>query len=226
MLSTLLKHKPLLVAVSVLALVATVVASRKTRAVPTGAATAQLLVDSPQSALANLKQNTAPLSTRAGVFAEFMASNDVRAAIAQQAHVPVSQIVASGPFDDPSTAPSGAAAPDPATGAVGPKPYILTYVAQETAPIVTVYAQAPLAAQAAKLADAAVSGVQAYVTKLQNQGQLPMRQRVIIRGLCSAQAGTVGGKAKMPLLVVAFIAVLGLGCFSILVFDGVSRRRA
>ena len=42
--------------------------------VPTGAATVQILVDSPDSALANLSQETGPLTTRASVFAQVMTS--------------------------------------------------------------------------------------------------------------------------------------------------------
>ncbi len=44
---------------------------------PTGSATVQILVDSPQSALADLQQNTFPLTTRASLFAQVMASETV-----------------------------------------------------------------------------------------------------------------------------------------------------
>ena len=106
----------------------------------TGAATTQILIDAPQSALANLKQNTLPLTTRAGMFAQFMASTAVRESIGRAAGVPASQIVAKGPFDDPDAAPTGVTA---ATDAGAAPAYVLTFVAQEELPIVTVYAAAP-----------------------------------------------------------------------------------
>jgi hypothetical protein len=197
----------------------------KSRAVPRGAATAQILIDSPQSALGNLKQSTAPLSIRAGVFAQFMASNAVRQAIADETGLPASQIVARGPFDDPAAAPNGAAVPDPATGAVGPKPYALTFVAQEQLPLVTVYAQAPTAKAAALLANGAVDGVSSYVTKVQAEGKLPEWQKVVIRRLGPAEAGTVTGKGKMPVMVLAFLALTAIGCFFILLISGARERR-
>jgi hypothetical protein len=235
-LSTLSRHKPTLLLIGVLALAAAISTSYrlntsplglKSRAVPVGAATAQVLIDSPQSALGNLRQNTEPLTTRAGVFAQFMASNGVRMEIAARTGIPASQITARGPFDDPAAAPNGAAAPDPATGAVGSKPYSLTFAAQDSLPLVTVYAQAPDAHRAGVLADGAVAGVQSYVAKLQAEGRLPAWQRVVVRRLGAADAGTVAGKAKVPLMVVAFLAVFGFGCFIVLlVASARARRRA
>lgn len=191
----------------------------KSRSSSFGTAQAQILVDSPQSALANLKQNTIPLSTRAGVFAQFMASSAVRTAVAREAGIPAQRIVARGPFDDPAAAPIDAAVPPPAPPPEAPgvrRPYRLTFVAQEELPLVTVYAEAPDAGSAKRLADAVAVGVKKHVNTLQEEGQLPAKYRVVIRGLGPAQAGTVREGPNGPLMVIAFLVVFLAGCGIIL----------
>ncbi|HEY6758590.1 MAG TPA: hypothetical protein VI318_03835 [Baekduia sp.] len=195
----------------------------KARAIPTGAATAQVLVDSPSSALANLKQNPIPLSTRAGVFAQFMASTAIRDAIAARTGFPANTILAQGPFDDPAMAPEGPKPPDPASVAAGKK-YRLTFVAQEQLPVVTVYAQAPDVASAQRLADAVAPSVQGYVDELQAKADLNEKYRTQIRGLGPAQAGTV--KASPNIKVIGtFLLVTILGLLSILQVSRWRRRR-
>jgi hypothetical protein len=181
-----------------------------------GTAQAQVLVDSPQSALANLKQDTIPLSTRAGVFAQFMASSAVREEIAKATGIPAAEIVARGPFDDPAVAPAGTqvpAAPKPPSesSSVSARPYQLTFVAQEELPLVTVYAQAPTAAGAKKLADGVSVGVKAHISHMQDVGQLDEKDRVVIRGLGPAQAGTVNGGSALPMMLLAFVFIVLAG---------------
>jgi hypothetical protein len=196
----------------------------KSRTVPSGAATAQILVDSPSSALANLKQNPLPLSTRAGVFAQFMASTAIRDAVAKRAGLPASSILAQGPFDDPATAPEGPKPPDPGSVARGKK-FRLTFVAQEQLPVVTVYAQAPTVALAQRLADAVAPAVQGYVDQLQVDADLRPEYRTQIRGLGPAQAGTVKGKPSVK-VIGTFIFVMLLGCILILTTARRRTRRA
>lgn len=184
----------------------------------TGAATTQILIDAPQSALANLKQNTIPLTTRAGMFAQFMASTAVRESIGRAAGVPADQIVAKGPFDDPDAAPTGVVA---ATDTGDAPAYVLTFVAQEELPIVTVYAAAPDPKSASKLAGAVAEGVQQYVDDLQTESALPDNDRVTIRGLGTPEGGRVTSGGAAPAMLGVFIVVTVLGCGAILVF----RRR-
>ena len=68
------------------------------RSTPRGAATVQILIDSPQSALADLLQNTVPLTTRASLFAQVMASEAVLEEIATASGVPVGAAHRAGPL--------------------------------------------------------------------------------------------------------------------------------
>lgn len=225
---TLGRHKRALAGVTLVALAVAVLSAYsvgpsglKKRGETYGTAQAQVLVDSPQSALANLKQDTVPLSTRAGVFAQFMASSAVRGEVAKATGIPADKIFARGPFDDPAIAPSGteiAAPPEPPaeSAAVTGRPYQLTFVAQEELPLVTVYAEAPTAALAKRLADGVAVGVKAHVRKLQDDGKLDQSDRVAIRGLGPAEAGTVTNGSSGPLMVVAFLVIMLIGAGLIL----------
>jgi hypothetical protein len=230
-LRTLWQSKLMLAATVVVALGAAIMAGYqvsgfppklKSRTTPSGAATAQILVDSPSSALANLKQNPIPLSTRAGVFAQFMASTAIRDAIAKRAGLPPSSILAQGPFDDPALAPEGPKPPDPGSVARGKK-YRLTYVAQEQLPVITVYAQAPTVVGAQRLADAVAPAVQDYVDQLQASAELKDEHRTQIRGLGPAQAGTVTASPNVK-VIGTFVLILLLGCAFILATSRRARR--
>lgn len=213
----LLAHKILLTGVLIAAVALAWLAGSRTESTSTGAATTQILIDAPQSALANLKQNTLPLTTRAGMFAQFMASTDVREAIAEASGIPAEQIAARGPFDDPAAAPTGVATgEEPAAADAAETPYVLTFVAQQELPLITVYAQAPDAASAARLAGSVAEGVQRYVNDLQAQGSLPSNDRVTIRGLGTPDGTTVAGGSAAPIMVGVFLVVTLFGCILVL----------
>jgi len=140
-------------AIVVLAIGAAVAVREGVSSTPTGAATVQILVDSPDSALANLSQETVPLTTRASVFAQVMTSAAVLEDIAASAGVPVSQMTAQGPYSGPGQAlnvvtPSEARSNQLLTQTVK---YRLTFVAQTNEPVVTASVQGPNAAAAARV---------------------------------------------------------------------------
>ena len=224
-LGNLWRRKVALTAVALVAFVAAISAvyeispaGLKKRGTSFGAAQTQILVDSPKSALANLKQDTLPLTTRAGVFAQLMASSAVRAEVAAVTGIPAKQIVSRGPFDDPAAAPEDASPTPkaPETTALGRKRYRLTLVAQEELPLVTVYAEAPTAALAKRLADSVSVAVERHVERLQAAGELAAKYRVVIRQLGSAETGTVVEGPGAASAALVFIGVMLVGCFLIL----------
>jgi capsular polysaccharide biosynthesis protein len=200
-------------AISVAAIVRVTVSS-----VPTGAATVQILVDSPDSALANLSQETVPLTTRASVFAQVMTSVAVLEDIAHSAGIPVSQITAQGPYSGPGQAldvitPSEARANQLQSQTVK---YRLTFVAQTNEPVVTASVQGPNATTAARVASSIFPGVQHYVSALQEQSATPLQHRVTIRQLGPPQAGPVNSSARSTLMAAALLGVLVIGLLVLL----------
>jgi capsular polysaccharide biosynthesis protein len=194
--------------------------------IPSGAATVQILVDSPDSALANLSQETVPLTTRASVLAQVMTSAGVLEQIADSAHVPVGELTAQGPYSGPGQSldvitPSEARSSQLVGEGVK---YRLTFVAQTNEPVVTASVQGPTAASAERVAAGIYPGVQTYVTQLQKQSATPAAHQVTIRQLGPPQAGPVSSSARSTLMLVALLGVLLIGLLSLLAVEGVRRR--
>lgn len=194
--------------------------------VPTGAATVQILVDSPSSELANLTQNPTPLISRAAVFAQVMSSQAVIQEIAGAAGVPGGQITAQGPYTGatenlnvitPAEARSNQLVAEKAI-------YRITLQAQPNEPVITTTVQAPTPAAAARIANAVYAGVQHYVTAIQESGHTPEADRVTLRQLGSAQTATVNGGSRGTLTMAAFLGVLLLGLLAILGVEAVRKR--
>jgi hypothetical protein len=196
------------------------------RSTPTGAATAQIQIDSPESALADLVQSTAPLTTRASLFAQVMASQAVLEDIARRAGAPVGQITAQGPYSGAGQA-LDVVTPAEARGSqlLGERAlYRLTFLAQANEPVVTVSVQGPSVATAQRVAGAVFPGVTDYVTSLQRQAATKPVDRVTIRQLGPPQAGVVNSRSRLTLMALAALGVLMLGTLSLLAVEGLRRQ--
>ena len=180
-----------------------------------GAAQSQILIDSPRSSLVDLTQETPPLATRAAVYTQFMRSNAVKEAISKATGIPASLIVAQGPY---TTAGGSQNLPRPSEARAnevrGEKDgYRLVFDYQQDLPIVSIYAQAPTAKAAIRLAAGTVAGVRAYISQLENEQNVPSHAQTQIRELGAAEGGTVNAGADPIMAVLAFvgIAIAGLG---------------
>lgn len=180
----------------------------KSREYSVGAASAQILVDTPESQMVEVApKGSETLGARASLLANLMAQGEVKAAIARRAGLPADRLLTAGP---------GATAPtvDGATTTPGPDSYVLTTGVVTNAdgqalPIIRVDTQAPDARRAAQLANAAVTGLGAYLDAKAMAQQVDYRHRLRARGLGPALAHTVahGPGRKLALVVVFFIFV-------------------
>jgi hypothetical protein len=197
------------------------------RSVASGTATTQILIDSPQSAIADLKQDTAPLVTRATVFAQFMTSTTIRQRIADATGIPMSQITAEGPFSGPSAGENVVTPSEARGGQVRAETqlYRLSFVAQDQLPLITVYATAPTAGGAAKLANGVYAGVRNYIDGLESEYSTDPKHRVTVRQLGLADAGTVHSGASKVLMILAFLAFLTVGCLALIGGAGLRQRK-
>jgi capsular polysaccharide biosynthesis protein len=220
-----MRRRKLLVLLVVLAAGAVAVAVKiKTKAVPTGSATVQLLVDSPQSALGDLQQDPTPLATRASEFAQLMTSGTVLSSIAKTAGVSPADITAQGPYSGEAEV-LDTATPSEARGVqlVAEKPrYRVTFVAQTDIPIITASVQAPNVDDAAKVAQAIFPGMKTWLDGLQSNGDVPLGKRVTIRELGDVQVGQINSNSSTMLAGVAGFAVALLG---LLLVVTIRRRR-
>ncbi|HXA53327.1 MAG TPA: Wzz/FepE/Etk N-terminal domain-containing protein [Solirubrobacteraceae bacterium] len=209
-----------------LAVAATLAVRMSSHSVPTGVATAQILVDSPSSELANLNQDPTPLISRASVFAQVMTSNTVLAEIGKAAGVPADQLTASGPFSGsgevlntitPAEARSSQIVAEKA-------PYRLTFVAQQDEPVITATVQGPTELDAARVANAVYTGTRAYVDAAQREGHTPSEHKVTLRQLGPAEAGVVNHSSRTAMEIAALLGVLILGVLAIVGFEALRRR--
>lgn len=220
-----LRARPYLVALVVLVAIAAAVGVKATsKSVPTGAATVQLMVDSPRSALADLKQDTLPLVARAQVFAQLMTSGAVLNSIAKAAGLPPRDVTAEGPYSgvgqalDVPTPSEARGVQLVATNAM----YHLTIVPDTNIPLVTASVEGPNPTAAGRLANAVYPGVESWLKQLQASGTVPASARVTIRQLGDAEAGTVNSSSATTIAGAAGVAVLVVGC---LLLIGLERRR-
>jgi hypothetical protein len=193
----------------------------KTRSLQYSSASTQVLVDSSSSVLGNLSQSLVPLSARAVAFANFMVSPAVLSLIGQHMVPPISgeQIYAAGPI----TVQQARVEQEPTalkrnveiTGETNP--YRLNFSSNLTLPTINIYAQAPTTPQAIALANAAVVGLQQYVSRLERADRTPSSARVTIRQLGPASGGVVNGGISKALMAIVFVAVLLLWCVLLLV---------
>lgn len=185
-----------------------------------GAASTQMMVDSPKSSLGDLHSEFDPLTSRAGVFAQFMASPPVRASVARRLGVPADAIVATAATDMTQltrSAQEPTAEERSAELVAEGRQFRLYFEAQPELPVVSVYAQAKTAEQAVKLANGAVAGLKRFVERTQLEQGVRPAARVRVAQLGPAKGGVVNPGVNKIVAVMAFFAVLIGGCLALLV---------
>ncbi|HEX4752862.1 MAG TPA: hypothetical protein VH268_08180 [Solirubrobacterales bacterium] len=177
-------------------------------------ASTQLLVDTPDSAFADLANEMTPLETRASVFARFLATPAAIELIAADAGVPAESIQAAGPYDinlpviDQEPTAGKRSSQIIGEGAL----YRLRFENNPVLPIVSVFAQAPTEEQAIALANAAPRALTTYIKGIQAKQQTPANRRVVIRTLGDAVGGVVNANANIEIGLLVFFVVFGAWC--------------
>jgi hypothetical protein len=188
-------------------------------------ASTQLLVDTPDSAFADLANDLTPLDTRASVFARFLASPVAVGLIARDARIPLDSIEAQGPYDinlpliqqEPTAEKRG-------TQLIGESAlYRLRFENNPVLPIVSVFAQAPTKDEALALANAAPQALKTYVGRIQAQQHTPSWRRVVIRSLGDASGGVVNEGANIQIATLVFLVVFGLWCLLLIPAQTIAR---
>jgi hypothetical protein len=200
----------------------------KSRALTVGAASSQILIDSPNSALVDgASLNTfEALSTRAKIYGEYLSSLAAREEIAKLAKVPATSISSSGPFSAATgqTNYESQNSEDRANEILQEGAQSrLVFTGQEGVPILTVDAQASTADKAVNLANASFIALQHYVTSLKVDGE-NVKRGVTVRELGAPEGGTIGGGNDAILMALAFLAITAMGCAAILVVPRFTQR--
>jgi hypothetical protein len=192
----------LLVAVLVGTAMAYRIPSFESRAYVVGVATSRIFVDTPSSQVVEVSPKGGDtLGTRAGLIASLMVDGTIKASIARRAGLQPQQFDA---VSDSATETSPAVATPTARSRVL-MTSVVTNAAGDDLPIIELQAQAGDAAQAAKLAAAAVTGLRDYLNTKAAQQRVPDAKRLRVDGLGAPQARDV---TRGPRRLFAFIAAL------------------
>lgn len=191
-----------------------------------GAASTELVVDYPNSSLANVTQDMTPLVARAQLYAAFGESQAIQAAIGTQLGVSPT-VIATSSLDSIS-APRAALEPNAQERAneirKGQLSWSVTFRSNPDLPLVTVSSQASDGPNAVKLANAAAKAVIDYVHKTQAAHSTQAGQRVVVRQLGTASGGLVNSGAS---IIVAFLTSAGVfiaGCIGLLLIARVVQQ--
>lgn len=225
----LLRHRLLLVAgVVVAVLIAFAVGRRTSEQHANQTASARLLIG-PSNATATTLDTVTPetLMTKAPLLADVLSTDDMRAQIAQRAGIRADQLTVMGPaFGAPTVAvPLATRATEVA--AIAGTPFALVVRSSDQLPVITMLAQAPTSAAAAKLIDAAGGTLRDFVERrAATVGKKKKHTvRLVVQQLGPIEVRTiVSGHARI-LAFAAGIVMFGFWCCAIVLLAGLVRVR-
>ena len=191
-------------------------------------ASSHVVIDTPNSALLDLRQNTydlQSLTNRGVLLGNVVASAPVRQAIAARAHVPVELLEIDAPLTPAQPRPASGEGGDPKTSdiAKSTNQYRLNIEAAPTVPLLDFVAQAPTAASAAAIANAAVAELKAYIARLAVTQQTPTAEQIHVVELGKAKGTVINASIHWQVPLVAFLLTLGASCASLIFFTRVGR---
>jgi capsular polysaccharide biosynthesis protein len=185
-----------------------------------GVATASIFLDTPSSQVVEVDpKGSDSLGTRANLIASLMVDGEVKDAIARRAGLPPGQLVA---LTDPDPEQTPTQAPESAKSNVL-HTHVVTNTVGAQLPIIEITAQSHDAQSAARLANAAVTGLRDYLDSKAALQRVPDAKRLKISGLGAPQASDVVRGPGTVLALAAAILVLLAGCASILAATALAR---
>jgi hypothetical protein len=196
-----------------------------TRGLTIGSASGEVLVARPNLAVGATSYDYEALVNSATLVGNMMTSGAVLEDAARAVGVPASRIQATAPM----TANVPRTLIEPGSGGfatdlvASPDHYKLEIQADPSVPVLHVYAEAPSAAAAKKLADAAIKGTAIYLAANQARANVPVGTRIAVQQLGPVQGGVAnpGGPVQIALLV--FLGVFGACLFLTAIIAHVSR---
>ena len=200
------------------------------RAVEMGAASTEVVVDTPDTAILDLRQGTTnlqSLNNRALLLGNVMASLPVREYIGRRAHVAPDAIRVAAPLTTDFPRPLAVTGNAKHTTDLlrSADQYQLSIEANPTVPVLYIHAQAPSANAAAELANGSVQGLRDYLTAVAASDRVAPTQQVQVRQLGRASGGVINDGAGLQFALVVFLGVFGAS-FGLLRFWDRRKRRA
>ena len=196
----------------------------ESRQLDVAVAATEAIVDAPESWIRDARTDSSHLDTltrHADLLGNLMSHDPVKRIIARRAGLEPDKLAATtritGSFVAIIREPDYEERADQILAAR--RPYQLDIQASAVRPIIHVYAQAPTAAEAVRLADAAVAGLKEHLHDVPSAFELTPRRQVTVEQLGRPRAGQLNATAPIQIALFTFLVVLGL-VYGLLVVAG------
>ena len=191
-------------------------------------ASTHVIVDAPKSTVVDPLTDAhtiESLSNRALILGNVMASEPVRRYIARRMGISPEEIRAEPPLtpEQPRALVDSAHAPHVSDLLKRPDEYRLSIQADPTAPVLGIYAVAPTADAATRLANASVGGLRDYLASAAASDETPAADQVRIEQLGRAAGGQIAASAGMQIGIMTFLLAFAIGCLGVLFLARVRR---
>ncbi len=185
-------------------------------------ASTHVIVDTPRSSAVDPRADAytlESLSNRALILGNVMASLPVRQYIAQRAGVPVAKIRVEPPLtpEQPRALADSDHAAHVSDLFKSSDEYRLSVQADPMSSALDIYAVAPSADAATKLASASVDGLREYLATVAAKQHTPRIDQVRLTVLGHSEAGLIDGGSGLQFAILTFFVVFTIGCGTVLV---------
>ena len=194
------------------------------------AAVTHVLVDFPDPSIVQrlaYPQHVSTLQKRAELFGRLIETQPVLERIGRRAGLPPDQIAASARTT--AIVPISLTEPGSEERAEQIResklPYRLELQSDPSEPILSIYSQAPSAAEAERLANASIAGLRDYLRELARRQGFPEQRQARLRQLGNARGAAINGRAPLIIGALTFAVAFGLACAALLGLVALRARR-
>jgi hypothetical protein len=191
------------------------------RSLEMATASTQVIVDTPQSTLIDIRQDTTSLdalTNRAVVLGNVIASPAVRESIARRANLPFESLQIIPPLTpkQPRVLAEAGNARHTSDILKLNDQYRLYIQGNPTVPVLQIFAQTPTAESAQALANGAVDALQAYLTELAGSARTPGTDQIRLMQLGRAKGTVINNGIEWQVAFLAFFLAFGFSCATVI----------
>jgi hypothetical protein len=196
------------------------------RALEMATASTHVVVDTPTSALVDLRQDTYSLEglrNRAVLLGNVVASSRVRERIAARLDLPVESLRVQAPLTREQSAPPADSENASHTSDIvkSTDQYRLNIRANVSVPMLDIYATSPTAESASILVNAAVDELRAYLAQLAAKESTPERAQIQLIQLGRGHGVVINEGVRWQVALLAFLLTFGACAATVVFFDRV-----
>lgn len=197
------------------------------RAMEMATANTHVIVDTPTSSVLDLRQDSYSfdvMTQRAIVLGNVIANGSVREAIAKSAKIPAENLRVTAPFTRRNPRAVGIGNEKKTSDILAStNQYRLNIQANPTVPMLDIYAQAPDAESAERLANAAVDSLKQYLQNLASTQAIPANEQLKLLQLGRADGAVINGGVQWQVAFVVFLLTFALACATTILVSRVVR---